>query len=515
MAIQIPHNPLIQSVPMAEYANQFAQLRGNQQQNTLRQMQIEQAPQQLARQQKLDDKSALLNQAKINSANTEDGTKKHAALSKLANDLINKMQAQGITDPQQQEDYSRKYQQAMRPYIQNVLGLPGAGDMSLEQVKMIAGSAGTTGESQDWLVVNDGERGAFMMNKKDGSIKPMEHGGQQLRGAPYDANLQGSIEAAKQGQKGVKVTDSQGREYWDTQQNASGGTIGGNYNPGNIRPVGQSQGFQQFASPQEGIQAIDQNLQAYGSQHGINTLSGVISRWSPPNENDTGGLIAAASKRLGISPGQEIDLSDPVQRHAVASVIMLQENPVFGKKQGPVMAPSNADKQALENQAKLNLKQGEADIENQKKLDQDKNQKTVDANETLALLNEIEPLLNETTASGIGADYDKVSAYFGNSTSGADAAASLKALGGRLTSKMPKMSGPQSDKDAALYAEMAGRLGDPTVPVSQRKAVLQTMKAITSNYLGNKSSGPKAGDVEDGYRFKGGDKADPKNWEKI
>ena len=56
-------------------------------------------------------------------------------------------------------------------------------------------------------------------------------------------------------------------------------------NPGNLRPVGASSGFQQFSSPEEGIAAANKNLEAYGKK-GINTLRGVISRWAPPSEKD-------------------------------------------------------------------------------------------------------------------------------------------------------------------------------------------------------------------------------------
>lgn len=45
------------------------------------------------------------------------------------------------------------------------------------------------------------------------------------------------------------------------------------------------------------------------------------------------------------------------------------------------------------------------------------------------------------------------------------------------------------------------------------KATSDAMKAGAYGYPSG-DSGPKAGAVEDGYRFKGGDPADPKNWEK-
>ena len=49
---------------------------------------------------------------------------------------------------------------------------------------------------------------------------------------------------------------------------------------------------------------------------------------------------------------------------------------------------------------------------------------------------------------------------------------------------MPKMSGPQSDKDVLLYKEMAGRIGDPTVPASQKIAAMNSINQLQSKYAG-------------------------------
>jgi hypothetical protein len=115
-----------------------------------------------------------------------------------------------------------------------------------------------------------------------------------------------------------------------------------NNNPGALMPGGR---LAQYNSPQEGLAAMDNNLQSYGKQ-GVNTLAGVISKWAPPNENDTKGYIADAAQRLGIKPDQKIDLSNPYVRQAISSAIMLRENGpngVFGYpgQQGtPNSAPS-------------------------------------------------------------------------------------------------------------------------------------------------------------------------------
>ena len=95
-------------------------------------------------------------------------------------------------------------------------------------------------------------------------------------------------------------------------------------NPGNLRPMGASTGFQKFATPEEGIFAADKNLKAYGDK-GINTLRGVIGRWAPPSENDTNTYIDTVAKRIGLDPDQKIDLSDPVQRHVISGAMFTVE----------------------------------------------------------------------------------------------------------------------------------------------------------------------------------------------
>lgn len=98
----------------------------------------------------------------------------------------------------------------------------------------------------------------------------------------------------------------------------------GNNNFGNLRPAGATKGFQVFSTPEEGLAAIPKQLSIYG-QRGINTLAKVISTWSPPNENDTPALIAAAAKVTGLDPNKPLDMSNPVTQHLLTTAIIKQE----------------------------------------------------------------------------------------------------------------------------------------------------------------------------------------------
>lgn len=130
-----------------------------------------------------------------------------------------------------------------------------------------------------------------------------------------------------------------------------------NNNPGALMPGGK---LATYPDMQTGLAALDSNLQSYGKQ-GISTVSGVISKWAPPNENDTQAYIQDVSQRLGIKPDQKIDLSNPLVRQSLSTAIALHENGpqgVFGTGQpapgagGVAAAPPLGAQAAAEAQAK-------------------------------------------------------------------------------------------------------------------------------------------------------------------
>lgn len=98
------------------------------------------------------------------------------------------------------------------------------------------------------------------------------------------------------------------------------------------------------------------------------------------------------------------------------------------------------------------------------------------------ILPEIEKILPQATSSYLGAGLDMAGRVVGYSSDGSEATARLKTLAGQLVSLMPKMSGPQSDKDVAMYKDMAGNLSDDTLPVKTRMAALQSIHDLNAKY---------------------------------
>lgn len=118
--------------------------------------------------------------------------------------------------------------------------------------------------------------------------------------------------------------------------------------------------------------------------------------------------------------------------------------------------------------------------------------KAQDATEALRLIDQAEQVIGAATGSSLGNAIDRGAQAVGISTKGAQAAAQLKAIEGMLVAKMPKMSGPQSDKDVLLYRQMAGQIGDPTIPAETKRAALKSIREIQQRYASEQGAAPAA-----------------------
>lgn len=118
-------------------------------------------------------------------------------------------------------------------------------------------------------------------------------------------------------------------------------------------------------------------------------------------------------------------------------------------------------------------------------------QETKRAQNVLSLTQQAEQILSngKVTGSGIGSLLDTGASWFGVSTEGAQGTAQLSTIAGQLVSNMPKMEGPQSDKDVQMYKQMAGDLSNASLPVATRMAALRQMQALNEKYLNNGTGG--------------------------
>jgi len=109
-------------------------------------------------------------------------------------------------------------------------------------------------------------------------------------------------------------------------------------NPGALKNPG-GVGFQQFATPQQGQDAIDRQLQLYGKR-GINDLAGIVSTWAPAmDKNQVGPYIRHVAQVSGLDPFTPLNMEDPTVRSKIARGIIAHEN-VGGKAAAARVASS-------------------------------------------------------------------------------------------------------------------------------------------------------------------------------
>jgi len=158
------------------------------------------------------------------------------------------------------------------------------------------------------------------------------------------------------------------------------------------------------------------------------------------------------------------------------------ESDIAGGKAGAAETAKLSARQAMQPQLEAAIATEVERVKRESAQVQAFDKKASDASGVMDVIELAKPLLDEATESLAGTFVDAAGKLVGLSTDGAEAAAKLKTLEGALILKMPRMEGPQSDRDQMLYRQMAAQIGDSTVPAKIRKAALETLQELNEKY---------------------------------
>lgn len=266
-------------------------------------------------------------------------------------------------------------------------------------------------------------------------------------------------------------------------------------------PINMVQDYAMFqVSPDEALKRIQLVAPAFGLGKGEKPR---IGQYNPGDYTPESWASFAAGGHVDPSILKRYETSAKERLYTdegLASRAVEVESDIARGKSGAAETAKLEARKAMQPALEAEIAREVEKVKRESKQLQDFDKKANDAGGVLDLIEIAEPLLDEATESLVGAGLDAAGALFGLSSKGAEAAAKLKTLEGALILKMPRMEGPQSDRDQLLYKQMAAQIGDPTVPSRIRKAALETLKELNQKY----QEAPEPVKVK---RFQGQDKA--------
>lgn len=196
--------------------------------------------------------------------------------------------------------------------------------------------------------------------------------------------------------------------------------------------------------------------------------SGTPAAPNQPVNQPVAPVAAPTAPRIGMAPRS---VPAPVSAPAIP---LSQPNATLpGKFQAQIIVDSEKQKRELENKSDFNARGFNAAVQEARNILSGTAGKNPDGTPAVSTL---------PTGSGIGAGLDWAAGLTGTSPKGAAEADKLRVIGGILTSKVPRMEGPQSNVDVQLYRETAGQVGDATLPRSRRLAALDTVERLLAKY---------------------------------
>ena len=111
----------------------------------------------------------------------------------------------------------------------------------------------------------------------------------------------------------------------------------GNIRRGNTRYKGETQGcdtaFKSFATLQWGYRAIFVLLHTYAVRYGLRTIRGMISRYAPPEENDTRNYVDTVARLSKTDADRLIDTLRAEDMIPIVEAISRVENGIDADKE--------------------------------------------------------------------------------------------------------------------------------------------------------------------------------------
>jgi hypothetical protein len=93
------------------------------------------------------------------------------------------------------------------------------------------------------------------------------------------------------------------------------------------KKTGEVSHYGAYSTDAAGVAAAERQLLVDRNEHGTKTLRQLITRWSPPYENDTEAIISRVSQRSGINPDVDFDPTDQTKAAAFMNAWKQEETP--------------------------------------------------------------------------------------------------------------------------------------------------------------------------------------------
>lgn len=100
------------------------------------------------------------------------------------------------------------------------------------------------------------------------------------------------------------------------------------YNPRNAweGQIGHDERFARFEQMEDGVRALGVTLLNYQRKHKLHTVRQIITRWAPPNENDTATYVRRVAQALDVDADHTINLFDRKTLTLLVWAICTHEN---------------------------------------------------------------------------------------------------------------------------------------------------------------------------------------------